>query len=75
MLKFIIIFFMLALVVSLGSGLYFLMSDQNDQSKRRLLGLIIAITYGLATGQLGHANPWDAGPKGALEQPSAADAP
>ncbi len=86
MLKFIIIFFMLALVASLGSGLYFLMSDQDDQSKRRLfatlgvrlalgLGLLIAITYGLATGQLGHANPWDAGPKGALEQPSAADAP
>lgn len=81
MLKILIMFFMLALVASLGSGLYFLMSDQGDQSKRRLFaslgvrlalgsGLVIVIIYGIATGQLGHRNPWDAGPRLAPEQPT-----
>lgn len=64
---------MLALVASLGSGFYFLMIDQGDRTKRRtfhslgvrlslaatLVGLIV---YGVATGRLGHRNPWDAGP-------------
>jgi hypothetical protein len=80
-LKSLIIFFMLALVASLGSGLYFLMSDQGDQSKRRLFaslgvrlalgsGLVIVLIYGIATGQLGHRNPWDAGPQAETEQPT-----
>jgi hypothetical protein len=65
---------MLALVSSLGSGFYYLMIDQGDKNKRRtfhslgvrltlaaaLMGVII---YGVATGQLGHRNPWDAGPR------------
>lgn len=72
MLKTLIVIFMVALVASLASGLYFLMADQGDTAKRRLvtslgvrlalaLGLVIVIMYGLATGQLGHRNPWDAG--------------
>ena len=73
MLKAAIIVFMIALVASLGSGFYYLMADQGDKTKRRtfhslgvrlvlaicLAGLII---YGVATGQLGHRNPWDPGP-------------
>mgnify|MGYP003870345127 CR=1 FL=1 len=72
MLKTLIIIFMMALVASLASGLYFLMVDQGDTQKRRLVtslgvrlalasGLIAVIIYGVATGQLGHRNPWDAG--------------
>ena len=73
LLKILIVIFMLALVASLGSGFYFLMSDQGDKNSRRLfhslgvrlglaVGLIVLITYGVATGQLGHSNPWDPGP-------------
>ena len=73
MLKAAIVLLMLALVASLGSGFYFLMIDQGDRTKRRtfhslgvrlslaatLVGLIV---YGVATGRLGHRNPWDARP-------------
>ncbi len=73
MLKVLIIILMLTLVASLGSGFYYLMIDQGDKNKRRTfhslgvrLGLAAAlmavIIYGVATGQLGHRNPWDAGP-------------
>lgn len=73
LLKILIVIFMLALLASLGSGFYFLMSDQGDKNSRRLfnslgvrlglaIGLIVLITYGVATGQLGHSNPWDPGP-------------
>ena len=75
---------MLALVASLGSGFYFLMIDQGNKDQRRtfhslgvrlalaasLMGLII---YGVASGQLGHRNPWDAGPNPATSQESAPD--
>ena len=72
MLKAAIVVLMLALVASLGSGFYFLMLDQGDKDKRRTfqsLGvrvciavtLMALIIYGVATGQLGHSNPWDAG--------------
>ncbi|RLQ22101.1 DUF2909 family protein [Seongchinamella sediminis] len=81
MLKALIIVLMLALVSSLGSGFYYLMIDQGDKRKRRtfhslgvrlslaaaLLGVII---YGVATGQLGHSNPWDAGPRPAAAEKS-----
>jgi hypothetical protein len=74
LLKIAIVVLMLALVASLGSGFYFLMVDQGDKSKRRTfhslgvrLGLAVAlaglIVYGVASGQLGHRNPWDAGPR------------
>ena len=73
MLKAAIVLLLLALVASLGSGFYFLMIDQGDKDKRRTfhsLGVRLAlaaslmaiIIYGVATGQLGHRNPWDAGP-------------
>lgn len=74
MLKALIILFMVCLVASLGSGLYFLLVDQGDKDKRRTLhslgvrlglalGLAVVVIYGIATGQLGHRNPWDAGPE------------
>jgi len=70
---------MMALVASLASGLYFLMVDQGDTQKRRLVtslgvrlalasGLIAVIIYGVASGQLGHRNPWDAGTIESQEQ-------
>lgn len=79
MLKALIIVFMVLLVASLGSGLYFLLVDQGDKNSRRTfqslgvrlglaLGLVAVIVYGVATGQLGHRNPWDAGPKGAASR-------
>ena len=72
MLKTLIILLMLALVISLGSGLYFLMVDQGNLEKKRLFtslgirlglatALIATIIFGVATGQLGNKNPWDAG--------------
>tara|TARA_R110002110_G_scaffold205066_7_gene417088 strand:- start:222397 stop:222651 length:255 start_codon:yes stop_codon:yes gene_type:complete len=74
LLKIAIVLLMLALVASLGSGFYFLMVDQGDKAQRRTfhsLGVRLAlaaslmalIIYGVASGQLGHRNPWDAGPK------------
>ena len=74
MLKAAIVVFMLALVASLGSGFYFLMVDQGDKTKRRTfhslgvrlglaVGLAALLVYGVASGQLGHRNPWDAGPR------------
>ena len=73
MLKAAIVLLMMALVASLGSGFYYLMIDQGDKNKRRTfhslgvrLGLAVClaglIVYGVATGQLGHRNPWDGGP-------------
>jgi hypothetical protein len=74
LLKAAIVILMLALVASLGSGFYFLMVDQGDKTKRRTfhslgvrlglaVGLAALIIYGVASGQLGHRNPWDAGPR------------
>ena len=74
MLKAAILILMLALVASLGSGFYFLMVDQGDKTKRRTfhslgvrlglaIGLAALLVYGVASGQLGHRNPWDAGPR------------
>lgn len=73
MLKILIVVLMVCLVASLGSGFYFLMKDQGDKASRRTfhslgvrlglaLGLAMLIVYGVASGQLGHRNPWDAGP-------------
>lgn len=80
MLKFVIVLLLLALIASLGSGFYYLMVDQGDKTKRRLLHslgvrlgltitLIAIVIYGVATGQLGHRNPWDSGPGTADTQP------
>ena len=78
MLKILIVIFMVLLVASLASGAYFLMVDQGDKNRRRLLntlgvrlglavGLMGLIIYGVASGQLGHRNPWDAGPNAGAE--------
>jgi len=78
LLKAAIIVFMVALVASLGSGFYYLMTDQGDKTRRRTfhslgvrlalaIGLAGLIVYGVATGQLGHRNPWDPGPNPAAE--------
>ena len=85
MLKILIVLLMVLLVGSLAAGAVFLMIDQGDRTKRRLLhslglrlGLAISlmtlIVYGVATGQLGRATPWDAGPRPAAAA-SADDAP
>lgn len=79
MLKVLIVILMVALVASLGSGFYYLMLDQGDKNKRRTfhslgvrltlaIGLMSLIIYGVATGQLGHRNPWDPGPLPAAQQ-------
>ena len=76
MLKVLIIIVMVLLVASLASGAFFLMLDQGDKSSRRTLnslgvrlglalGLMGLIIYGVASGQLGNRNPWDAGPAAA----------
>ena len=86
MLKAAIIVLMLALVASLGSGFYFLMQDQGDPKQRRTLHslgvrlgiaavLMALIVYGVATGQLGHVTPWDAGLAPQTSQESTPDVP
>ncbi|MCZ6828742.1 MAG: DUF2909 domain-containing protein [Gammaproteobacteria bacterium] len=71
MLKFFIVVLMLALLLSLVSGFYFLMTDQGDKNKRRTLHslgvrvslavcLMLLIIYGVATGQLSSQAPWEA---------------
>lgn len=82
MLKAAIVLLMVALVASLGSGFYFLMIDQGDKNQRRTFhslgirlclaaSLMALIIYGVATGKLGHRNPWDAGTRPAVSQESA----
>ena len=84
MLKVIIVVLMLALFASLLSGFYFLMVDQGDKTKRRTfhslgvrLGLAITlaalIIFGVASGQLGNRNPWDAGPRPQATQESGSE--
>ena len=57
-------------MVSLGSGLYFLIVDQGKPDSKRTvysLGfrvtlaviLVILVTIGLITGELGNTVPWD----------------
>ncbi|MEM1189068.1 MAG: DUF2909 domain-containing protein [Pseudomonadota bacterium] len=86
MLKVLIVIIMVLLVLSLMSGAYFLMIDQGDKTKRRTLnslgvrlGLAISlmglIIYGVASGQLGHRNPWDSGPASRDKASSEAESP
>ncbi len=83
MLKAVIVLLMLALIASLGSGFYFLMKDQGDKTKRRTMHslgvrltlaicLAVVVVYGVATGQLGRGNAWDAGPKAGTSPQQAA---
>jgi len=57
-------------MISLGSGLYFLIADQGKADSKRTvysLGfrvalaviLVILVTVGLITGELGNSVPWD----------------
>ncbi|MFT5482200.1 MAG: hypothetical protein ACI9GW_000848 [Halieaceae bacterium] len=69
LLKVSIILLFAALLISLASGLFFLLKDRGE-SKRTLhslglrVGLTIAlltlVSYGVATGQLRSKAPWDA---------------
>ena len=79
-LKVLIVIVMVLLVASLVRGAFFLMVDQGDKGSRRTLnslgvrlglalGLMGLIIYGVASGQLGHRNPWDAGPASAEADP------
>lgn len=71
-LKIIIVFLFIGLLVSLTSGLIFLLKDIESPSKRTLYALGIRITlavlllitifFGLYTGHLGSGAPWDAKP-------------
>ncbi len=81
MLKIAILLLLLTLIASLGSGFYYLMVDQGDKTKRRLLHslgarlaltatLIALVIFGVATGKLGHRNPWDTGPRPDISTPS-----
>lgn len=81
MLKILILLFMVCLVASLLSGFYFLMVDQGNRHRRRTfhslgvrlslaLGLAALIVYGVASGQLGHRNPWDGGPASSETPPA-----
>ena len=79
MLKFFIVVLMLALLLSLASGFYFLMLDQGDKNKRRTfhslgvrlslaVSLMLLIVYGVATGQLRSQAPWEASKNAAPAQ-------
>lgn len=70
LLKILIVILFIAVVVSLTSGLIFLLKDMNvSESKRGLYALGIRITlaatlmaaiaYGIQTGQLKNKAPWD----------------
>ncbi len=70
LLKILIVVLLLALFASLGSGFYFLMKDQGDPAKRRLVhslgvriamavSLMLLIIYGVASGQLRSRAPWE----------------
>jgi hypothetical protein len=86
LLKAAIVVLMLALLASLGSGFYFLMLDQGDKEKRRTFhslgvrlsiaaALMALIIYGVASGRLGHSNPWDAATEPQTTQESTPDNP
>ena len=69
-LKFLIVLLLLALLATLAVGFYFLMVDQGDPEKRRLVNslglrvtlavtLIVLIVYGVSTGKLQSQAPWE----------------
>ncbi|MCK9502715.1 MAG: twin transmembrane helix small protein [Porticoccaceae bacterium] len=69
LIKFIIVVLFIAVVVSLSSGLYFLMKDVGNPRKRTLYALgirvslaallVATITYGFVSGKLKSTAPWD----------------
>jgi hypothetical protein len=69
-LKFLIVVLLLALMASLGAGFYFLMVDQGNVRKRRLVNslgvrlslavtLMLLIVYGVSSGRLQSQAPWE----------------
>ena len=73
-LKILIVVLFLANLVALASAFYTLMVDQGQGSKRTAnlllirvslaVLLLIVVSYGLWTGQLGVYAPWNPGPQG-----------
>ncbi len=70
LLKFLIVILLLALLASLFTGFYFLMTDQGDAGKRRLfhslgvrltlaVSLMLLIVYGVSSGKLRSNAPWE----------------
>ena len=69
-LKIVVVILFIGVILSLSSGLVFLLKDIESPSKRTLYALGIRVTlaasllatifYGLYTGQLGSGAPWDA---------------
>ncbi|MGD9662617.1 MAG: twin transmembrane helix small protein [Porticoccaceae bacterium] len=69
LLKFFIVILFIAVVISLSSGLYFLMKDVGNPRKRTLYALgirvslaavlVATIVYGFASGKLKSTAPWD----------------
>ncbi|MGS2718397.1 DUF2909 domain-containing protein [Eionea flava] len=69
MLKVIIVLLFIGILVSLSSGLVFLLKDIESPTKRTVYALgirislatllMVTIFYGLYTGQLGSNAPWD----------------
>lgn len=68
--KVIIVLLVIALLVSLASGFYFLMVDQGDKNKRRTLhslgvrvtiavSLMATVVYGVWSGQIRSQAPWE----------------
>ncbi len=71
-LKFLIVVLLLSLIFSLGAGFYYLMIDQGDPHKRRLVtslgvrvslavSLMVVVVYGVASGRLTSQAPWEQG--------------
>ena len=69
-LKALIVLLLIALLGSLGAGFFFLMVDQGDSRKRRLVNslglrlslavaLMSVIVYGVSSGQLRSQAPWE----------------
>ena len=69
-LKFLIVLLLLALLGTLGTGFYYLMVDQGDPHKRRLVNslgvritlavaLMVLIVFGVSTGRLSSQAPWE----------------
>ncbi len=70
LLKFLIVVLLLALIASLFTGFYFLMTDRGDAAKRRLfhslgvrvtlaVALMGLIVYGVSSGKLRSQAPWE----------------
>ncbi len=78
-LKIVIVVLFIGLLISLGSGFFFLLKDQgstrrtwNSLGVRLLLATLLmgVLIYGVVSGQLGSQAPWDARKTPQVEQQS-----